>query len=124
MSELPSVTVVTAAFNAERFVGAALDSALAQDYPAELVDLVVVDDGSTDETAAMVRERARRHPARAITLVCQANAGNVGAIKHRPRARSRRARRPARCRRRLAGRQAAPPGRRAHGPRPACSTAT
>jgi hypothetical protein len=79
-ASLPTVTVVTAAYNAERFIGEALDSALAQDYPPELVDLVVVDDGSSDETVAMVRARVRRHADRSITLVCQANAGNVGAM--------------------------------------------
>jgi hypothetical protein len=31
---LPSVSVVVSAFDAERFVGEAIESALAQDYPA------------------------------------------------------------------------------------------
>jgi len=45
-----SVTVVVPAYNYARYLPAALDSALAQDYPSELLEIVVVDDGSTDET--------------------------------------------------------------------------
>jgi len=60
---LESVTAIIAAYNAEAFIGEALDSALGQDYPAELLDVVVVDDGSTDATAAIVAGRAERHPA-------------------------------------------------------------
>ena len=55
---VPSVAVLVAAFDAERFVGQAVRSALAQDYPAARLHVVVVDDGSTDATAAVVAELA------------------------------------------------------------------
>jgi cellulose synthase/poly-beta-1,6-N-acetylglucosamine synthase-like glycosyltransferase len=41
------VTVVIPAYNAARYLMAALDSALKQTYAA--VEVVVIDDGSTDE---------------------------------------------------------------------------
>lgn len=47
------VTVVMAAYNAERTIGAAISSVLQQDHPD--VELVVVDDGSTDRTLAVCR---------------------------------------------------------------------
>jgi len=78
-SELPSVAVLVAAYEAEPFVGQAVRSALAQDYPAERVHVVVVDDGSTDGTAAVVAAIAREHPGR-VTLVRQENRGSVGAV--------------------------------------------
>ena len=58
MSDLPArgrplVSVVMAAYNAEEHVGAALESVLAQDY--EPLEVVVVDDGSTDRTGEIVR---------------------------------------------------------------------
>lgn len=54
-------------------------SALAQEYPPELLHVVVTDDGSTDATAAVVAEIARDHPGR-VTLVRQENRGSVGAV--------------------------------------------
>jgi hypothetical protein len=76
---VPSVAVLVAAFDAERFVGQAVRSALAQDYPADRLHVVVVDDGSSDATAAVVAAIADDHPGR-VTLVCQENRGSVGAV--------------------------------------------
>ena len=71
----PRVSVVMPAYNAEATVGAAVASVLWQTYPD--VELVVVDDGSTDGTAALVRAFDGR-----VTLVEGANAG-VGAARNR-----------------------------------------
>jgi hypothetical protein len=76
---LPSVAVLVAAFDAEPFVGQAVRSALAQDYPEDRLHVVVVDDGSTDATAAVVAAIAEEHPGR-LTLVRQENRGSVGAV--------------------------------------------
>jgi hypothetical protein len=75
MPELPSVSALVAAYNYERYVARAIESALVQDYPSELIEIVVVDDGSTDGTAGVVRELIERHPRRQIKLVSQANGG-------------------------------------------------
>lgn len=53
----PSVTVVVPAFNEEAEIGAKVDDALALAYPEELLDVVVVSDGSTDATDEIVRRR-------------------------------------------------------------------
>lgn len=55
MSEAPSsplVSVIMAAYNAAEHIGEALESVLAQDWRP--LEVVVVDDGSTDETASIV----------------------------------------------------------------------
>jgi hypothetical protein len=74
----PSVWVLIAAFDAEPYVGQAVRSALAQDYPADRLHVVVVDDGSRDGTAAVVQALADEHPER-VTFVRQENRGSVGA---------------------------------------------
>jgi hypothetical protein len=64
-SELPlraSVLVVT--FNEERLVGDCLASVLDQDIPSEDYEVIVVDNGSTDQTPQLVRQRFP-----AVTLV-------------------------------------------------------
>ena len=55
-----TVSVVIAAHNGERFLAAKLDSVLALDYPRELIEILVVSDGSTDRTDDIVREYAPR----------------------------------------------------------------
>jgi glycosyltransferase involved in cell wall biosynthesis len=65
----PAVSVLMPAYDVARFIGAALDSVLAQ--TAADWEMVVVDDGSQDGTAAVVA--TRRDPR--IRLIRQANAG-------------------------------------------------
>lgn len=54
-AEWPTVSVVVPARNEAGAVGACLDSLLACTYPAEKLEVVVVDDGSTDATRERVR---------------------------------------------------------------------
>ncbi len=52
-----SVSVVIPARNEENNIGPCLDALLQQDYPAAVTEIIVADDHSTDQTAAMVRSR-------------------------------------------------------------------
>ena len=71
----PAFTVALAAFNEEDWVGSAIRSVLAQ--TREDFELVVVDDGSTDATADVVRG-FKSDPR--VRLVRQDNAGLAGAL--------------------------------------------
>lgn len=50
-SKIPLVTVVVAALNQERFIGRCIRSLLAQNFPRQDYEVLVVDDGSTDRTS-------------------------------------------------------------------------
>jgi len=74
------VSLIIATFNHARFLGAAIDSALAQTLGA--VDVIVVDDGSTDDTPSVLaryagRVRVLRQPNRG--LAAARNAGLAAA---------------------------------------------
>lgn len=73
----PSVSVVIPAYNYGRFVGAAIDSVLAQRYPRARVEVIVVDDGSTDDTSDVLARYGGR-----IRAVHQANGGVARATEH------------------------------------------
>jgi glycosyltransferase involved in cell wall biosynthesis len=49
------ISVVITAYNYGRFIEEAIDSVLSQEVPSARVEVVVVDDGSTDDTAERVR---------------------------------------------------------------------
>ena len=69
---VPRVSVVVTAYNLARFLGRAIDSALAQDWPADALEVIVVDDGSTDETPQVLAAYGER-----IRVIRQANQGLV-----------------------------------------------
>lgn len=56
----PQVAVVISAYNGATLIGAKLESLLAQQYPAGRIEILVVDDGSTDNTSEVVRGFADR----------------------------------------------------------------
>jgi glycosyltransferase involved in cell wall biosynthesis len=53
----PFISVLLPVYNGAATIGPALDSLVAQDYPADRYEVIVVNDGSTDDTAGVVAER-------------------------------------------------------------------
>ena len=51
----PSVSLLIAAYNEAAVIGAKIQNALALDYPAQQLEIVVASDGSTDATGQVVR---------------------------------------------------------------------
>ncbi len=59
---LPPVSVIVAARNEAAAIGPCVEGLLRQDYPADRLEILVVDDGSTDGTAEIVRRIAGSLP--------------------------------------------------------------
>src|SRR5215471_7304309 len=72
------ISVVIAAYNEEKLIAETLRTLLATDYKGE-IEVVVVDDGSTDQTAAEI-ERIARNESR-IRLFQQENRGKARALQ-------------------------------------------
>ena len=75
----PRVTIATPTWNRARFLPETLESLLAQDYPN--LELLVVDDGSTDDTPAVVAKFVARKPD-VVRYIRQPNTGEAGATNH------------------------------------------
>ncbi|MEO5903479.1 MAG: glycosyltransferase family 2 protein [Gemmatimonadaceae bacterium] len=73
MTEAPLVSIVITNYNYARFLGEAIDSALAQTYSP--VEVIVVDDGSTDDSGSVVKAYGDR-----IVPVVRANGGMAAAL--------------------------------------------
>jgi succinoglycan biosynthesis protein ExoO len=72
----PQVTVLVAAYNAAGFIGRAIGSALAQDGVS--LEVLVVDDASTDDTVGVARALAAQDPRVRLVSLAQ-NVGPAGA---------------------------------------------
>ncbi|HEY4901463.1 MAG TPA: glycosyltransferase family 2 protein [Terriglobales bacterium] len=71
-----TVTVVLAVYNGQEFIAKKLDNLLGLDYPPDLLDVVVVSDGSTDATDGIVESYAHRN----VRLVRVPHAGKAAAL--------------------------------------------
>ncbi|HVO14161.1 MAG TPA: glycosyltransferase family 2 protein [Alphaproteobacteria bacterium] len=69
----PTVSIVIDSYNHSRYIGEAIDSALAQTYPG--VEVVVADDGSTDSSPEVIRRYGDR-----IKTVFKANGGQASCL--------------------------------------------
>jgi glycosyltransferase involved in cell wall biosynthesis len=58
MTDTYSISVIIPTHNYGAFIGDAIESILAQDYPHESMEIIVIDDGSTDNTREVIRKYA------------------------------------------------------------------
>ncbi|MFZ4115186.1 MAG: polysaccharide deacetylase family protein [Chthoniobacterales bacterium] len=78
---LPALSVIIAAYNEERVIDSTIEHLLASDYEAPL-ELIIVDDGSQDQTAERVRVWVSKYSSgqRTVALHQQANIGKASAL--------------------------------------------
>jgi glycosyltransferase involved in cell wall biosynthesis len=69
----PIISVIIPCFNKEDFIRETLDSVLSQTYLKAIKEIIVIDDGSTDNSASLVKEKAISFPL--IKYLYQPNAG-------------------------------------------------
>ena len=75
---LPPVTIIVPAFNEGPVIQQAIRSLLELDYP--IYEILVVDDGSRDETYARAAELEGRYGGVTVRVVSKANAGKASAL--------------------------------------------
>ncbi len=67
------LSIIIPVYNVHAYIRRCLESCLAQDLPPGQFELVLVNDGSTDNSEEICREYAAQHPQ--VTLICQENHG-------------------------------------------------
>lgn len=56
MNRAPRISVIIPVYNGARTIASCLESVLGQTYPADAYDVIVVENGSTDNTSAIVKQ--------------------------------------------------------------------
>jgi cellulose synthase/poly-beta-1,6-N-acetylglucosamine synthase-like glycosyltransferase len=79
VSFTPGVSVIVPAYNEEKVVVQTISSLLNQRYAGEL-EIVVVDDGSTDDTTTIVEEAYGTHPQ--VSVYRKTNGGKASALNY------------------------------------------
>jgi glycosyltransferase involved in cell wall biosynthesis len=72
---IPRVTVIIDSYNYGQYIEEALDSVLSQDFAANQFEVIVVDDGSTDDTSDRVRKYGSR-----VQYLFKPNGGQASAF--------------------------------------------
>jgi glycosyltransferase involved in cell wall biosynthesis len=72
---LPAITVLIDSYNYGHYVEAAIDSVLSQDFPQDNIEILIIDDGSTDDT----RSRVAKYGAR-VRYLWKTNGGQASAF--------------------------------------------
>ncbi|HYX65455.1 MAG TPA: glycosyltransferase family 2 protein, partial [Burkholderiales bacterium] len=80
LEEAPRLTVVIPAYNEGAMVEETIASVANALYPHERLEILAVDDGSTDDTWNYMRRAARRFPGRVSTVRLERNRGKRGAL--------------------------------------------
>jgi len=78
----PSVSVVMPAYNEEKSIVTSLRSVLESNYPQDKLEVIVVNDGSTDQTAAVLTRFLSENPGRNVRLITQPNSGKAHSLNN------------------------------------------
>lgn len=75
----PKISIIVPVYNGEKYLGQALDSALNQTY--NNIEIIIVDDGSTDHSASIAKKYLKKHP-NIITYYKKKNGGVSSALNY------------------------------------------
>lgn len=82
LKRYPLVTIAIPAYNEEKTLAGTLKSVVNLDYPKEKLQVIVINDGSKDNTKQVAQAFIKAHPSYDITLINQRNQGKGHALNN------------------------------------------
>jgi len=76
--KLPSISFLIPAYNEEKTIGGTLQSLINVDYPKSLKEIIVIDDGSKDNTKQIVELFVKKH--KEVRLLSKPNSGKANSL--------------------------------------------
>jgi len=73
---LPKVSIIIPAYNESKYISKCLESVLSIDYPSDLLQILVIDDGSTDDTYKV----AKKFESKTLLVMRKENGGKGAAL--------------------------------------------
>ncbi len=80
MNDAPSLTVIIPAYNEGAMVRKSIESVMQATYPRDRLELIVVDDGSVDDTWLHIQRAASQYPGQIVTQRLPQNRGKREAL--------------------------------------------
>ena len=78
--EYPDVTIAIPAYNEEKTIAKTIQSVIDLEYPKNKIEIIIVNDGSNDNTAEIVKEQIKIYKESNIILINQKNGGKGKAL--------------------------------------------
>ena len=82
IKKFPFVSVIVPAYNEEKVILETIDSVIGLDYPRDKLDIIIVNDGSTDSTKEVIEKFIDEHNDYDIKLISQDNKGKWVALNN------------------------------------------
>ena len=78
--EYPDVTIAIPAYNEEKTIAKTIQSVIELEYPKNKIEIIIVNDGSNDNTTEIVKEQIKIYKETNIILINQKNGGKGKAL--------------------------------------------
>ena len=82
ITSLPAISIIIPAFNEAKSIIACVKSVLNSNYPRKLLQIIVVDDGSSDNTLDILEEYSLEMKINQLKIISQKNSGKANALNN------------------------------------------
>ena len=78
---MDKISVIIPCYNVERYIAECLDSIINQTIGLECMEIILIDDASTDNTVAILQEYEAKYPEQVMVIMCEKN-GRQGTARN------------------------------------------